>query len=174
MSFREVARYENMNIQQFTNPQFWTVCSQLGGYYYQYHYWPQLAVCYFWSRPSLGPRSWFGSWSWYLSWCSFSQFLRSHDYFMADQSSHYLWGCALVVIFSLRFSWFKNVWVSDQNSLRQWGGGKRRWCRPTMSGAVAYMSHKIGALVAIQEAEPFRIYFHRNSSRCRNFRRIAD
>ncbi len=47
----------------------------------------------------------FGSWSYYLFLVQFfSQFLRAHDYFMADQVITY-GVIALVVIFSLKFDW---------------------------------------------------------------------
>ena len=78
MSLEKWYEYENMNIQQFSNPQFWTSLFP--------NWWSVIIniidialvawLLYFWSRPSSGPRSWF--------WCVellsflgsiFSQFL---------------------------------------------------------------------------------------------------
>ena len=102
----------------------------------------------------------FGSWSYYLFLGAvFSQFLRSHDYFMADQSSDYLWVIALGCDFSPEIriglerlgratEFFTTSEVSQEEKMVQ-----------AYVKAVAYMSpRKIGALVAIQGARTLQEY----------------
>ena len=63
--------------------------------YYQYHrYCPGGLVAVFFDQGHRRDQDHdFGAWSYYLFLGAvFSQFLRPHDYFLADQSSDYLWG----------------------------------------------------------------------------------
>ncbi len=152
----------------FTNPSFGSVCSPSGGVLSAY----QMLLAWIYIlliRLSWGPDvilvrgvslSFLGA---------VCQFLRSHDYFMADQSSDYLWGYrAPGCIFSpwdsglVRTSgsnWqnsFTTVKVVEEDG---WITGSNLSPR------------KIGALVAFRSIRTLQNIFPRIHSRCRNFRR---
>ena len=84
-----------MNVQQFTNPQFWTSLFP--------NWWSIIIniidialvawLLYFLIKAIVGTKIMILVVELYLFLGAvFSQFLRAHDYFMADQSSDYLWG----------------------------------------------------------------------------------
>ena len=129
--------------------------------YYQYHrYCPGGLVAVFFDQGHRRDQDHdFGAWSYYLFLGSiFSQFFGFNDYFLADQSSDYLWGYRAGCDFLPEIRIGLERLGRATEFLRRVKSVRKKMVQAYVK-AVAYMSpRKIGALVAIQGARTLQEY----------------
>ncbi len=130
--------------------------------------------CIFGSRPSSGPRSWFWFFVELLSFSGavFSQFLRGSR-LLRLINRDYLWGCRAGCDFlpEIRIG-LERLGRATEFLRRVKSVRKRKWYRPMLRQWLIW-AHVRLVPCAIQGARTFRNIFHRDSTRCGNFRRIA-